>query len=615
VAAAATVLVAALGTVWAPGVAVAAPTTTTVSYTGPPVAIPDGADLSGTSPGAEVGATLPVAGLAGSITDVNLRIDGTACTNAIGATTVGLDHTFVNDLQISITAPDNTKVLVINQTDGSGNNFCQTVLDDEAPGAVSIQSVVSANAPFTGTFTPNAPLSAFDGGNPNGNWTLSAQDFFSADTGSIRAFSLIITTDTADVSATKTVAGTFAEGGTVTYTITSTNSGGVAAADNPGNELDDVLPTSLTLVSAVASSGTAVANLGTNTVTWNGAIPAASSVTVTITATVNAGTEGQTISNQASVAWDADGNGTNEATALSDDPSVAGTADPTSFDVTVIPPSVTIEQAAGQADPTTVSPVHFTVTFSEPVTGFIAADVTLSGTAGATTATVTGSGATYDVAVTGMTTSGTVIATVPAGSAADAAGGQSLASTSADNSVTFDASTDLAIDVSHTGTFAVGDNGTLSIVVTNASANEAIGTTTVSQTLPDALTFVSAAGTGWTCTSGQTFTCTRSDSLAAGASFPAITVTVTPTAAAAPSVTVSATVANAHDTNAANTVDSDVIGVAAVLQSADALPRTGAPLRETAVIGVLLALLGALLVGTRRLVLAPAGRHFRPFRR
>ena len=65
----------------------------------------------------------------------------------------------------------------------------------------------------------------------------------------------------------------------------------------------------------------------------------------------------------------------------------------------------------GQADPTNASPINFTVVFSESVTGFAAGDVTLSGTAGATTATVTGSGTTYNVAVSGMTSDGTVIAT------------------------------------------------------------------------------------------------------------------------------------------------------------------------------------------------------------
>ena len=33
-------------------------------------------------------------------------------------------------------------------------------------------------------------------------------------------------------------------------------------------------------------------------------------------------------------------------------------------------PTVTIDQAAAQVDPTSVAPIVFTVTFSEPVTGF-----------------------------------------------------------------------------------------------------------------------------------------------------------------------------------------------------------------------------------------------------
>jgi hypothetical protein len=107
-------------------------------------------------------------------------------------------------------------------------------------------------------------------------------------------------------------------------------------------------------------------------------------------------------------------------------------------DIDTTRPSVTINQAAGQADPTGTSPVNFTVTFSEPVNGFTGADVALSGTAGPTTATVTGSGASYTVAVSGMTSHGTVIASIPANVAQDAAGNLNTASTSTDNVVTYD---------------------------------------------------------------------------------------------------------------------------------------------------------------------------------
>jgi uncharacterized repeat protein (TIGR01451 family) len=118
------------------------------------------------------------------------------------------------------------------------------------------------------------------------------------------------------VSGGNTVAGDFSEGGTVTYTITLHNSAGTQA-DNPGNELIDVLPSDLTLVSASATSGTAVATLGTNTVTWNGSISGGGDVIITITATIT-GLQGTRISNQATINYDSDGNGTNETSTQTD---------------------------------------------------------------------------------------------------------------------------------------------------------------------------------------------------------------------------------------------------------------------------------------------------------
>jgi uncharacterized repeat protein (TIGR01451 family) len=132
------------------------------------------------------------------------------------------------------------------------------------------------------------------------------------------------------VSATKVAGGSFIVGGTVTYTVVISNTG-AAQADNPGNEFTDVLPVQLALVSASATSGTAVANTGTNTVTWNGSIPAGSSVTITISATIQPVAVGTTISNQGTVAFDSNGDGTNESSAQTDDPAVTGAANPTAF--------------------------------------------------------------------------------------------------------------------------------------------------------------------------------------------------------------------------------------------------------------------------------------------
>ncbi|HEX4952280.1 MAG TPA: hypothetical protein VF017_02640 [Thermoanaerobaculia bacterium] len=133
----------------------------------------------------------------------------------------------------------------------------------------------------------------------------------------------------ASVSCTKTVAGELFEGGAITYTVVCTNSSATAQQDNPGDEFTDVLPASVTVTGASASSGTA--GFAGNTVTWNGSIPGNGSVTITINATINAGTVGQTISNQGTFSYDADGNGTNEASGSTDDPGQGGQADPTQF--------------------------------------------------------------------------------------------------------------------------------------------------------------------------------------------------------------------------------------------------------------------------------------------
>ncbi len=104
-----------------------------------------------------------------------------------------------------------------------------------------------------------------------------------------------------------------------------------------------------------------------------------------------------------------------------------------------IAPTVTVNQAVAQVDPATVAPVGFTVQFNEIVTGFTAADVSFTGSTGTGTrvAVVTGTGATYTVAVSGMTSAGLLVVNIPAGAAQDVAGNASLASTSTDNQVTY----------------------------------------------------------------------------------------------------------------------------------------------------------------------------------
>jgi uncharacterized repeat protein (TIGR01451 family) len=138
--------------------------------------------------------------------------------------------------------------------------------------------------------------------------------------------------------------GTPSVGGTMTYTVVLINHGPFPQADNPGDEFIDNLPTGLTLTGVSATSGIA-SSMG-NTAKWNGAIPVGGSVTITITAMVT-GTLGMTICNQATIFYDADGDGVNESTRVSDDPGEPGLADPCCFEIS--PPFVPTLSGTGLA--------------------------------------------------------------------------------------------------------------------------------------------------------------------------------------------------------------------------------------------------------------------------
>ena len=181
-----------LGTVtWTIALGVAssgAPVTT--SYTGPAVAIPD-------SSASGVNVSLAVSGISGIIGKAVFSFDrnpAAGCSAGIGDTNVGLDHTWVGDLVVKLTSPAGTAVTMASRPGGTGNdgnNFCDTVLDDA--GGAAIQAITSAGAPYTGTYSPNSPLSAFNGEDPNGTWVLNVSDNAGFDTGSIRRFSIAIT--------------------------------------------------------------------------------------------------------------------------------------------------------------------------------------------------------------------------------------------------------------------------------------------------------------------------------------------------------------------------------------------------------------------------------------
>ncbi len=116
---------------------------------------------------------------------------------------------------------------------------------------------------------------------------------------------------------------------------------------------------------------------------------------------------------------------------------------------------------------------------------------------------------------------------------------------------------DLTISKSHSGNFTQGQTGaTYSLTVSNAGDGPTTAAVTVTDSLPAGLTATALAGSGWTCSLG-TLSCTRSDALAAAASYPGITVTVDVAGAAPASLTNSATVGGGGEVNASNDSASD----------------------------------------------------------
>ncbi|MBU1717828.1 MAG: proprotein convertase P-domain-containing protein, partial [Bacteroidetes bacterium] len=108
-----------------------------------------------------------------TITDVNV--------------TVNLNHTYDGDIKIYLQSPATTTVLLSNRYGGGGDNYTSTTFDDEAGTAIS-----AGTAPFTGSYRPESVLSAFDGQNSSGNWTIKVTDCAGGDVGTITSWSMVI---------------------------------------------------------------------------------------------------------------------------------------------------------------------------------------------------------------------------------------------------------------------------------------------------------------------------------------------------------------------------------------------------------------------------------------
>ena len=342
----------------------------------------------------------------------------------------------------------------------------------------------------------------------------------------------------------------------LTYTLTVSNAGAATTAGVVS--VADTLPASLTLTSVSGTGWTCAGN--TFPCTRSDALAAGSSYAdITVVADVSAAATG-TISNTATVSGGGETNTSNDS---STDPATVQFPDLT------ISKSHTGNFAQGQVGAT------YTVTVTNSglvptngtqvsVTDTPPAGITITAAAGTgwtcnpatfvcTRTDVLANGASYPAITYTVTVAGNA-ATPLTNTAVVSGGGETNTSndTATDSTIITAVVPDLTISKSHTGSIWPGQTGlNYTITVSNAGATATTGAVSVADTLPASLTATSISGPGWTCTGG-TFPCTRSDALAAGSSYPAITVVANVSAAATGTISNTATVSGGGETNTSN---------------------------------------------------------------
>jgi uncharacterized repeat protein (TIGR01451 family) len=388
-----------------------------------------------------------------------------------------------------------------------------------------------------------------------------------------------------DLTLAKSHTGSFAQGQVgASYTIVASNAGTGPTAGTV--TVTDTLPAGLT---ATAIGGTNwTCTLATLSCTRSDALAAGASYDpITVTVDV-AGNAAASVTNAASVGGGGEADTTNDAA-----------SDPTTIDPLVVPSAdVLVTKTNASASVVSGGSTSYTIVVSDAgpdaANGAVVTDPAVAGLAKTAVSCAGESGGAVCPAspTVAQLESGLAIPTLPAGSSVTftvtanvtAGVGASVTNTAtvavpagatdpdSTNNQASDTDTviappepDLAVAKTHVGNFAQGETGaTYTLTVSNAGTASTAGTVTLADALPGGLAASAIAGTGWTCTLA-TLTCTRSDALAAGASYPAVTLTVDVDAAAPASVTNTATVSGGGESNLANDTASDPTTIDAVV--------------------------------------------------
>ncbi len=438
----------------APAVPPGCSAASTTNFTnGTPVAIPTGP--------AVVSSTITVSGLGLYLWDVDMEFF--------------LTHTLSADLDITLQSPAGTIVTLTSDNGSSNDNvFTGTLWDDDADPAGQVPYTLGramatdhtyVNQTLASPLVPEEALSAFIGEDPNGDWVLTISDDLAGDGGSLDSWSLTLTTLPASptlnsATSTNNTPTSIPSGPAVVSSTINVSGAQPFLADvnlitnlthTFAADLDITLqsPTG-TIVTLTTDNGIGNDNVFNGTLWDDDANPAGqvpyttNNGLVTDHAYVNLTLASPLVPEEALGAFiGEDPNGTWVMTISDDLAGDGGSLDSWSLNLTLancLP--VAVNQAATQADPTNSSPILFTAVFGLPINTatFTAPDVTLGGTAGATTAVITeiapNNGTAFEISVSGMSVDGTVTASIAANAIQDTLGGNNSPSSSTDNEVT-----------------------------------------------------------------------------------------------------------------------------------------------------------------------------------
>ena len=103
------------------------------------------------------------------ITDIDVLVDAS--------------HTFVGDLDITLTSPTLNVVSLATLRGSSGTGYSNTLFDDEA-----LLSIGNGSAPFVGSYRPEGLLSTLDGERLAGAWTLTVDDVLAPNSGTLNSW-------------------------------------------------------------------------------------------------------------------------------------------------------------------------------------------------------------------------------------------------------------------------------------------------------------------------------------------------------------------------------------------------------------------------------------------